>query len=119
MQGAASEAANDIADANRANLRKGKRKDGSAVSPRYKSLKYKGRLSPVDLYRSGAFHKTIRTTATKREVITGSDHTVKGFDLAGFLEVKYSGNSSIYGVQNLRRILLPGFQKQLRREMQK
>jgi len=114
---AAEEITDDIERLNREQLVKGKRKDNSAISPRYKSIKYKGRLRPVDLKVTGDYHKSIRAKAEQRALVTGSQHTVKGYALADGLEEKYSGGSSIYGIPNkeLKQLLLPLITKELRR----
>lgn len=111
----------EIEQTNRERLERGKRKDNSAVRPAYKNIKYKGRRTPVDLKLSGDFHRSIRAKPMQRELDVGSDHTVKGFGLADFLEGKYSGPSSIYGLPNkeLIKLILPGVIKQMRSELQK
>lgn len=116
---AASRVTEDVEAENRKNLDRGRRNDNSAIRPRYASVKYKGRLTPVDLKVTGAFHGSIKAVATANALETGSAHTVKGFNLAAHLEDRYSGNSSIYGIsiKKLKPLLIPETVKELRGEL--
>jgi len=50
---------NEISDLNTEQLNKGQKADGGTTGD-YASISYKGRLRPVDLYDTGAFHKSIK-----------------------------------------------------------
>lgn len=126
LQDAVQEVVTEIESKNRERLFAGKRKDNSRTAPRYaKSTKaYKARkgqpTNRVTLKDAGDFHESIRAEATQRELVVGSDHNVNGFGLADWLEERYSGGSSIYGIpfNDLKKLILPGVVKGTRRELQ-
>lgn len=62
-----------IEDLNIDQLNRGEDSDGGSTGI-YKSLAYKGRLSPVDLNKTGAFHKGITANSNNGQLlITGTD----------------------------------------------
>jgi hypothetical protein len=59
---AITEHSDEIADLNTEQLRKGEKSDGGTTGT-YRNYSYKGRFSPVDLYDTGDFHKSIKPKA--------------------------------------------------------
>ena len=56
--------ATELEDLNTMELEKGVNMEGVSLG-RYKSISYKGRLTPVDLKKTGAFHKSITVKSVK------------------------------------------------------
>lgn len=53
---------NEISDLNTEQMHRGIRADGESIGE-YADISYKGRLSPVDLYDEGDYHKSVHTEA--------------------------------------------------------
>ena len=103
----------DIAEWNRRQMYAGKDSAGVKMVPPYtastkKQKRKKGQpINRVTLKDTGAFYASLMADATPQGLIVGSDHLVKGFDLASFLDGRYGHPASIYGIapQYYKRLL--------------
>jgi len=113
MMVALSSQEDDIAELNRKQLYSGKDSAGVKMVPPYatSTKKYKRKkgqpVNRVTLKDRGDFYASIRAQAMPQGLMVGSDHLVKGFDLAGFLDGRYGHGASIYGIapQNKKKLL--------------
>ncbi|RKZ99996.1 MAG: hypothetical protein DRQ47_10150 [Gammaproteobacteria bacterium] len=128
MMAAMSEYETDIADMNRAQLWDGKTSANARMSPPYARSTKKRKIrkgqptNRVTLKDVGDFHASITAKAEPNALVLGSKRTVKGFDLAGWLDERYYKQGSIYGITPVnRRIILkqtrPLFIKSIKKQL--
>jgi len=128
MMEALSRFTKDIADMNRTQFWKGVDSSATKMVPPYafstrRIKKKKGQpVNRVTLKDVGVFYTSIEAVAEQSALIMGSTRTVKGFDLAGHLERRYSTKASIYGlIPNNQLILMkkikPSFAGNIKNEL--